>query len=89
MCPNLNNFAAQSGRKRTVNTSRNRKAVEKRVQRNPRVSMKPIARNKGISDISVRLIAKKDLGLKPYKLRKVQLLSENTNSYSSEVAENC
>ncbi|GFY09564.1 hypothetical protein TNCV_4322421 [Trichonephila clavipes] len=30
----------------------------------------------GISDRSVRRIAKRELGLKPYKLRKVQLLTE-------------
>ncbi|GFW20365.1 uncharacterized protein TNCV_3458031 [Trichonephila clavipes] len=41
-----------SERKRTVNTSRNRKAIEKRVQRNPRVSMRQITRDTGISDIS-------------------------------------
>ncbi|GFT40391.1 paired domain-containing protein [Trichonephila clavipes] len=59
-----------SGRKRTVSTSRNRKAIEKRVQRNPRVSMRQIARDMRISDRSVRRIAKTDLGLKPYKLQK-------------------
>ncbi|GFX45772.1 hypothetical protein TNCV_934111 [Trichonephila clavipes] len=42
-----------NGRKCTVNTSRNRKAIEKRIQRNPRVSMKQITRDMGISDRSV------------------------------------
>ncbi|GFV99080.1 uncharacterized protein TNCV_1510581 [Trichonephila clavipes] len=64
-----------SGRKRTVNISRNRKAIEKGVQRNLRVSMRQIARDMGISDRSVRRIAKMKLGLKPYKWRKVQLLT--------------
>ncbi|GFY14273.1 uncharacterized protein TNCV_3614611 [Trichonephila clavipes] len=64
------------GQKRTINTSKNRKAIEKRVQRNPRVSMRQITRGMGISDRSVRQIAKMKLGLKPYKLRKVQLLTE-------------
>ncbi|GFT15401.1 uncharacterized protein TNCV_3264281 [Trichonephila clavipes] len=63
------------GRKRTVNTSRSRKAIGKRVQRNPRVSMRQIARDRGIRDRSVKGIAKTELGLKPYKLRKVQLLA--------------
>ncbi|GFX77749.1 uncharacterized protein TNCV_1106661 [Trichonephila clavipes] len=63
-----------SGRKCTVNTSRNHKAIEKRVQRNPKVSMKQIACDMGISGRSVRRIAKKEL--KPYKLRKVKLLTE-------------
>ncbi|GFW88993.1 paired domain-containing protein [Trichonephila clavipes] len=65
-----------SGRKRTVNTSKNHKAIEKRIQRNPRVSMRQTARDMGISDRSVRRIAKTELGQKPYKLRKVQLLTE-------------
>ncbi|GFX78091.1 uncharacterized protein TNCV_972451 [Trichonephila clavipes] len=65
-----------SVRKRTVNTSRNRKSIEKRVQRNPRVSMRQITRDMGTSDRSVRQIAKAELGLKPYNLRKVQLLTE-------------
>ncbi|GFW55780.1 uncharacterized protein TNCV_121641 [Trichonephila clavipes] len=65
-----------SGRKRTVYISRNRKAIEKRVQKNSRVSMRQIARDMGISNRSVKRIPKTELGLKPYKLRKVQLLTE-------------
>ncbi|GFS92440.1 uncharacterized protein TNCV_1159371 [Trichonephila clavipes] len=65
-----------SGRKCPVNISRNRKAIEKRVQRNLRASMRQIARDMGISDRSVRRITKTKLGLKPYKLRKFQHLSE-------------
>ncbi|GFU57632.1 uncharacterized protein TNCV_3637891 [Trichonephila clavipes] len=61
----------ERGRKRNISTSRNRKAIKKRFQRNPRVSLKQIARDMGISDRLVRRIAKTELGLKPYKLRKV------------------
>ncbi|GFT58326.1 uncharacterized protein TNCV_2118371 [Trichonephila clavipes] len=39
-----------SGRKSVVNTSKNHKAFEKRVQRNPRVFMKQIARDMEIMD---------------------------------------
>ncbi|GFV60962.1 uncharacterized protein TNCV_996951 [Trichonephila clavipes] len=39
-----------SGRKYSVSTSKNRKVIEKRVQRNPRVSMRKIAHGMGISD---------------------------------------
>ncbi|GFT03345.1 uncharacterized protein TNCV_2985171 [Trichonephila clavipes] len=67
---------SRSGRKLIVNASWNRMAIEKRVQRNPRVSMKQIVHDMGISDRSVRRIAKTELGLKPYKLRKFQLLTE-------------
>jgi len=65
-----------SGRKRTVNTSANRKIIKKRVLRNRLVSMRKIARETGISDRSVRRIAKNELNLKPYKLQKVQLLTD-------------
>ncbi|GBM01374.1 hypothetical protein AVEN_135796-1 [Araneus ventricosus] len=65
-----------SGRKHTVNASKNRKAIKKRVQRNPRVSMRKIARDMGISDRSVRRMAKTELGLKPYKFQNFQLLTE-------------
>ncbi|GFU53652.1 hypothetical protein TNCV_1470571 [Trichonephila clavipes] len=52
-------------------TSRNSKAIEKRVHINPRVSMRQIARDMGKSDRLVRRTAKTELGLKPYKIRKV------------------
>ncbi|GFU65796.1 paired domain-containing protein [Trichonephila clavipes] len=78
-----------SGRKRSVNTSGNHKAIAKRVQRNPRVSMRQTTRDLGISDRSVRRITKTELERKTCKLRKVQLLTEKqTNSYGSETAEN-
>ncbi|GFX73436.1 DDE_3 domain-containing protein [Trichonephila clavipes] len=57
-----------SGQKLTINTSRNR--------RNPRVSMRQIACDMGIIDRSVMRIAKTELGLKPYTLRNVHLLTE-------------
>ncbi|GFW10675.1 uncharacterized protein TNCV_4917941 [Trichonephila clavipes] len=65
-----------SERKCTVKTSSNSKAIEKRVQRNPRVSMIQIARVMGMRDRWMRRIAKTKLGLKNYKMRKVQLLTE-------------
>lgn len=67
----------RSGRKRTVRTAATRKLVRERVRRNSRVSMRKISRDTGISDISIRRIAKEELNLKPYKLQKVQLLTED------------
>lgn len=67
---------AGRGRKRTANTSRNRKIIKKRIKLNSRVSMRKIARETGISRESVRRIAKEELNLKPYKLQKVQLLTD-------------
>ena len=63
------------GSRRTVNTSKNRNIIKKRVQRNPTVSMRKVARETGINRESVRLMAKEDLNLKAYKLQKVQLLT--------------
>ncbi|GFU78485.1 uncharacterized protein TNCV_2300971 [Trichonephila clavipes] len=65
-----------SGQKRTVNSARNRKAIEKRIHRNTRVFVRQIGCDMEISDRSVRRITKSELGLKPYNLRKVQLLTE-------------
>lgn len=64
------------GRKRTVNISKNRQIISKRVKRNPARSMRKIARETGINRESVRRIAKYELKLKPYKLKKCQLLTD-------------
>ncbi|GFY26078.1 uncharacterized protein TNCV_353961 [Trichonephila clavipes] len=69
--------------KSSVNSSRDRKAIEKRVQKNPRVSMRQIALDMGIRDKPVRQIAKTKLGLKPYKLQKFSFSLKKTNSYGS------
>ena len=74
----------ERGRKRTVNSSNNRKIIKKRVERNSRVSMRKIARETGINRESVRLIAKKELGLKPYKLQKCQLLTDENKKVRLE-----
>ena len=59
-----------------VNTPRNRKIIKKRIWRNPRTSIRKIARETGISNTSVHKMATEVLGLKPYKLQKVQLLTD-------------
>ena len=66
----------RSGRPLSANTSRNRKLIKKRVQRNPRVSMRKVACETGINREAVRRMAKYELHLKPYKLEKGQLLTE-------------
>lgn len=50
-----------SGKKRSVNTSANRQIIRKRVKRNPRVSMRKVARETGIKREMVRLMAKNEL----------------------------
>lgn len=66
----------RSGRPRSVNTSKNRKMIKMRVQRNSRISMRKVSRETGISATSVRRIAKNELGFKAYKLQKAQFLTE-------------
>lgn len=72
------------GRKRSVRTAKNRQIIKKRVQRNPRISLRKVSRETGISDTSVRRMAKEDLGLYPYKLRKAQLLTEKNKKMRLE-----
>ncbi|XP_067125297.1 uncharacterized protein [Centruroides vittatus] len=64
------------GRKCTVNTSRNRKIITKRVDRHAKVSMRKIACEIRINRKLVWLMVKKELVLKPYKFQKVQLLTD-------------
>ncbi|VDP10842.1 unnamed protein product [Heligmosomoides polygyrus] len=45
------------------NTSRIRKIIKRRVDRNPKISMRKIARDIGISPSSVRRIARNELDL--------------------------
>lgn len=66
----------RSGRPRSANTCRNRKLIRDRVRRNPRISMRKVARETEIPRESVRRIAKNELGIKAYKLQKAQLLTE-------------
>lgn len=46
------------------------------VEDNPRKSMRAIAREKGVSDSTVRRVVHDDLGLKSYALRRAQFLTE-------------
>nr|CAD2146397.1 unnamed protein product [Meloidogyne enterolobii] len=74
----------KSGRPRSVSTSKNIKMIKMRVHRNSRLSMRKVARETGISGTTVRRIAKNELGLKPYKLQKAQLLTEKTKKVRLE-----
>lgn len=66
----------RQGKPASVNTSKNRKIIKQRLMRNPKTSLRKIARETGISDRSVRRMVKNDLAFKPYKLQKVQLLTD-------------
>ena len=66
----------RSGRPRTSRTPKLIKVVRERIRRNPRRSMRKMARELQISEGSVRNIVKKDLRLRPYKLQKAHLLTK-------------
>lgn len=59
----------------TVNTSRNRKVIKKRVQRNLRISMRKVAREMNINRKTERLMVRVELGLRPFKLKAAQKLT--------------
>ena len=65
----------RSGRPRTARTATNRQAVRSRLKRNNKWSTRKLARAIQISRTSVQRILKQDLGMKAYKMKKVQLLT--------------
>ncbi|GFV96387.1 hypothetical protein TNCV_2869651 [Trichonephila clavipes] len=60
-------FTQFSGLKKAKTHCKHLEGSKSEFQRNPRVSMRQIARDMGISDRSVKRIAKTELGLKLYK----------------------
>jgi hypothetical protein len=65
-----------SGRRRFVRTASMVKRVRERIRRHPQRSARRMACQLGISDGLLRRIIKEDLGLKPYKKRKVHGLTD-------------
>ena len=65
----------RSGRPTFVTTTQKRKVIRSRIQRNPQQSMRKMAVELNISRESVRTIVERDLGLFPYKKRKVHFIS--------------
>jgi len=63
------------GRKKTVRGTANIGKIRKRLRRNPGQSLGKVAKMTGISATSVRRIAKRNLGLKPYKIHKAHELT--------------
>uniref|UniRef100_A0A1I7WH57 HTH_Tnp_Tc3_2 domain-containing protein n=1 Tax=Heterorhabditis bacteriophora TaxID=37862 RepID=A0A1I7WH57_HETBA len=66
----------RSGRPRSVNTSRIRKMVKKKILRDNKRSMRKMASDLNISSTSMRRIVKDELGFYPYKIRQVHMLTE-------------
>ncbi|CAD5213447.1 unnamed protein product [Bursaphelenchus okinawaensis] len=66
----------RSGRPATVNTRANRQWTKKRFMRNPRTPVRKMARQAGLKETSLCRIVRKSLKMKPYKLKKVQKLTD-------------
>ena len=60
------------------------KIIKKRVLRNPKRSIRKIARDIYMNCETVRLIAMEDLRFKPYKMRKIQLLMNANKAVKKE-----
>ncbi|CAD5212165.1 unnamed protein product [Bursaphelenchus okinawaensis] len=70
----------RTGRPAYVNTVANRQMIKKRFKRNPRTPVRKMARETGIKESTLRYIVRKKLMMKPYKLKKVQKLTEENKA---------
>ena len=66
----------RSGRPRTVDNNQVRNEIKKKITRNPRQSLRKLAKNLNYSRESVRRVVKKKLKLKPYKLQRAHNLTD-------------
>ena len=71
------NDKARSGRPRTERTIGLKAKVQKRIVRNPRRSMRKMARDFGVSSRTIRRVVHDQLGLKSLKRRKVHMLTKS------------
>ncbi|CAD5212896.1 unnamed protein product [Bursaphelenchus okinawaensis] len=78
----------RSGRPATVNTRANRQWIKKRFMRNPRTPVRQMARETGLKETSLRRIVRKNLKMKPYKLKKVQKLTDENKKVRFERSKN-
>ncbi|XP_076042036.1 uncharacterized protein LOC143025940 [Oratosquilla oratoria] len=65
----------RSGRPRTARTKKVVNAVRERMRRNPKRSIRKLAKDMNVSNTLMRTIVRKDLRLSPYKMRKRQFLT--------------
>ncbi|CAD5223079.1 unnamed protein product [Bursaphelenchus okinawaensis] len=70
----------RSGRPASVNTVANCQVLLKRFKRNPRTPVQKMAREAGIKEPTLRRIVEKKIKMKPYKLKKVQKLTEENKA---------
>ncbi|CAG0900337.1 unnamed protein product [Darwinula stevensoni] len=77
-----NNDRPGRGRKRSANTAANRRKIKGRIQRNPRLSARKIAKAVGISKSSTHRVLKNGLQLKAYKFQEAHLLDDDKKASS-------
>ena len=70
----------RGSRKASVRTAPLRKRVREKIRRDPRRSMRRMARDKGVSKITMWRLCREDLGMIPYKKQRRQVLSEATKA---------
>ncbi|CAD5212155.1 unnamed protein product [Bursaphelenchus okinawaensis] len=70
----------RSGRPASVKTVASRQMIMKRFKRNPRTPVRKMAREAGIKEPTLRRIVEKKIKMKPYKLKKVQKLTEENKA---------
>ena len=68
------------GKKKSVRTEQNKKKLREMIRRNPRRSMRKMAKKLEIDEKSVRTIIRKDLGLNSYRIQKVHELTDKMMS---------
>ncbi|CAD5223679.1 unnamed protein product [Bursaphelenchus okinawaensis] len=74
----------RSGRPASVNTVANRQMIKKRFKRNPRTPVRKMAWETLIKESTLKRIVEKKLKMKPYKLKKVQKLTEENKAVRFE-----
>ncbi|CAD5206963.1 unnamed protein product [Bursaphelenchus okinawaensis] len=70
----------RSGRPASFNTVANRQMIKKRFKRNPRTPVRKTAQEAGIKESTLRRIVEKKIKMKPYKIKKVQKLTEENKA---------
>ncbi len=67
-----------TGRSRTARTPKMCRNIREKIRRFPRRSMRKMAKQVQISERSIRSICRDNLGMTPYKIQEIQLLSAAT-----------
>ena len=70
----------RAGRKRTVRTKKVVNGVERKLSANPRASVRKLSKQMNLSRTSLSRVVKDDLGLRAFKRRRCQFVSEESKA---------